>query len=218
MKLTHSLLSLTLVGLTFIGCGGDKHVTKQYEVSITNLTVAQPMSPMTLIAHSSDYELYKIGSKASEALELLAEGGDNSALLALETTLTGTSGSGVILPGQTQTLTIETDADYLSFAAMLVNTNDAFTGKSSIDLNAVNHNEYLLGTYDAGTEKNSEEASSIPGPAGNGEGFNTVRDDSDIITNHAGVITQDEGFSTSVLEAKHKWDNPTAKLVIKKLN
>lgn len=224
MKFSMQILSLSLLGLSIIGCGGDestKNATHKYEVSITNLTYAQPFSPMTLLAHDDTFSLYTLGEAASPALELLSEGGDNSALLALGTIVTGESGDGIILPGATQTLTLKTKGEYLSLASMMVNTNDGFVGDNSIaikDLEKGESMQTLLASYDAGTESNSETAATIPGPAGGGEGFNAARDDVNFVSNHAGVITHDDGLTTSALSVDHKWDNPTAKLVIKRIN
>ena len=76
-----------------------------------------------------------------------------------------------------------------------------------------------LPTYDAGTENNSEEASTIPGPAGGGtgEGFNADRDDKDFISIHAGAVTKDDGLITSALTQNHKWNNPAAMLTIERI-
>ncbi len=65
---------------------------------------------------------------------------------------------------------------------MLVNTNDAFTGMTAINISdlAIGDNITMLAVaYDAGTEGNSEVAETIPGSAGGGEGFNAARNDVD---------------------------------------
>ena len=53
-----------------------------FEVTVSNLTGAQPLSPIAVIAHQAGYQVFEIGSPATVGLEELAEGGDNSALLA----------------------------------------------------------------------------------------------------------------------------------------
>ena len=105
----------------------------------------------------------------------------------------------------------------LSLVSMLVNTNDAFTGLDGGDISELASGEsmtFYLNTYDAGTELNSETAATVPGPAGNGEGLNSARDDNDMVTLHPGVITSDDGLDSSTLTAIHKWDNPTAMVTI----
>ncbi|MDX1700343.1 MAG: spondin domain-containing protein, partial [Melioribacteraceae bacterium] len=57
----------------------------------------------------------------------------------------------------------------LSLIAMLVNTNDAFVAINGARLPLRGSKEYYLRVYDAGTEKNTELKSDIPGPCcGNG--------------------------------------------------
>ena len=53
-------------------------VNVSYEVSVTNLTYGQPMSPIGVALHSEG-QLWMVGESASAELEQMAEGGDNSA-------------------------------------------------------------------------------------------------------------------------------------------
>lgn len=77
---------------------------------------------------------------------------------------------------------------------------------------------YYLNAYDRGTEANSEQAGSIPGPADtNGEGFNAARETDDYIRIHPVVVTQDDRLSTSVLTESHRWLGPVAKILIEKM-
>jgi hypothetical protein len=106
----------------------------------------------------------------------------------------------------------DTEPMMLSLATMLVNTNDAFSGVNALSLANLAVGESISMTtssYDAGTEKNSEMMSTIPGPAAGGEGFNEMRDDVDFVAMHAGVVSVDDGLSTSVLTQAHRFDNPT---------
>ena len=103
---------------------------------------------------------------------------------------------------------------------MLVNTNDAFTGVSSYSLEDLNVGESVVintNAYDAGTEANSESAGTIPGPADSGEGFNALRDDADSVRMHMGVVSKDDGLTTSVLSAEAKFDNPVMRLRIRRI-
>jgi hypothetical protein len=159
----------------------------------------------------------------------MAEGGDNSALIAeadadAGVTVTG-SGAGPIGPAASETVTIdmlesELPGLRLSVATMLVNTNDAFTGLNGmpVELMAVGDIVVVRGVaYDAGTEAETETAATIPGPAGGGEGFNAVRDDqADQVSMHAGVVSQDDGFATSDLTEQHRFDNPVVQIRIER--
>ena len=215
-----SVLSVGLV-MMLAGCGDDNNEVQlpvEYEVEISNLTNFQPLSPVGLIFDDEDF--FEIGSPASLALEQLAEGGDNSALLDMGSATA--SSSDVILPGGTAVLTIRQGSPELKFSAfsMLVNTNDAFTGVSSYSLEDLNVGESVVintNAYDAGTEANSESAGTIPGPADSGEGFNALRDDSDSVRMHMGVVSKDDGLTTSVLSAEAKFDNPVMRLRIRRI-
>jgi len=224
--------AILAASLGFSGCSDSDDASMmtapqtmpKYEVSIVNLTAAQPMSPVALVLHSSNYHLYTLGERATVALEKLAEGGDNSAVLdgAMGTTDVDEahSSEGLLLPGAKTQVVIEGDASYLSIASMLVNTNDGFVGLESYHLSHLVKGESVklsLSTYDAGTEANSESAESVP--AQQGEGFNAVRDDANaMVRYHAGVVSSDDGLSSSALSSIHRFDNPTASLVIKRIN
>ena len=196
-------------------------VNVSYEVTITNLTYGQPLSPIAVVLHD-DGHLWTVGSMASNELELLAEGGDNSAVIGLPMVSASVSGAAPLAPGGSDTLTVtiedKTDA-MLSLATMLVNTNDAFTGLDAIDLsNLVVGDAWSgeAGVYDAGTEANSEAAGTIPGPADGGTGFDMARDDVDFVAMHAGVVSMDDGLTTSVLTQAHRFDNPVLYVMIKR--
>jgi len=200
----------------------DNRIDYQFELVATNLTHSQPLSPIAFASHN-DARLWTVGSTASDALEMLAESGDNSGVLALTDLLDSIGGAGVILPGQSETIVLDSKQDSiaaLSVATMLVNTNDAFTGKTGIDVSNMQIGDSIsMNTiaYDAGTEVNSEDAGTIPGPADGGEGFNQARDDVDFVAAHPGVVGSDDGLTTSILTSVHKFDNPVMKITITRL-
>ena len=200
-----------------------------FDVTVVNLTNAQPLSPAAVMAHQSGYSIFAIGSPASAGLEEMAEGGDNTALLAeagadAMVIVTG-SGAAPIGPAGSETVTLDIlDSEraglQVSVGTMLVNTNDAFSG-----LNGVSVAEMAVGetlqfdaiAYDAGTEADTEMAIHIPGPAGGGEGFNATRDDgADQVAMHAGVVSQDDGLATSDLTQQHRFDNPVVRIRIER--
>lgn len=205
--------------------GAAANTKQSYKVTVENLTLSQPMSPLAAAYHTESRKLFEVGVVSGEALEKLAEGGDNSALLASlasDKSVTASSGgTGLILPGKADSVTLEGEAaKCISIAAMLVNTNDAFAGADCVNVSAMKQGEVVtmqLPAYDAGTEANSEEAVTIPGPAGGGEGFNQSRDDRDFISVHSGVVTKDDGLNGSALTQAHKWDNPAAMLTIERV-
>ena len=191
------------------------------EVSITNLTRGQIMSPVFVARHDGGAApLYELGAEASDGLAKMAEDADASDLLAaynparngnvseaMEVNLNG----GNIPPGQTVSMDFNVnDGDSLiSFASMLVTTNDAFIGASGLDVSK--SRTMYLAAYDSGSEANSEDCAYIPGPpCGNhvednasAEGFVHV---------HAGIHG---GQGSDLDPAQHDWRNPVARLTIK---
>ena len=207
--------------LLLTACGGDDDMAT-FELTVTNITSAQPFSPLTAIAAADDFQIFRLAEPASEALEQIAEGGDNSFLLAStegdERGFATASGMGALMPGMSETLTLslpveDLDNAYLSAVTMLVNTNDAITAVHDISLSSLAMGEshrVMARAYDAGTEANSEAQGSIPGPADGGEGFNAERDDTGSVRVHPGVISMAGGKADSVLSEVHRFDNPVA--------
>jgi hypothetical protein len=232
-KLWQLAMLVTLPSL-LLACGDDtKEVIKEviievpapvptpvdvsYQITVTNLTNAQPLSPVAVVLHASG-NLWTVGGVPSVELERMAEGGDNSGLLSLG--LVSASGTAAIGPGAQETINItiqdKTDA-LLSVASMLVNTNDAFSGLNAWTLSNLMVGDSwttYVGAYDAGTEVNSELAGTIPGPADGGEGFNPLRTDTGYVAMHPGVVTSDDEFASSVLSSVHKFDNPALRITV----
>lgn len=220
-------LLLPLLGVTLLGCGGDDNNNEvvapitppapapmySFEVTVKNLTYAQPLSPIGIALHKEG-NFWQLGETASVELETLAESGDNSGLLGLSIVNTSISDAAPLAPGSSITLTLTTedmmDAK-LSLVSMMVNTNDGFSGLNAIDVSALEVGSQLnfkTRAYDSGTEANNEASGTIPGPADMGEGFNAARDDVDFVAVHPGVVSSDDGLTQSVLNYAHKFDNP----------
>ncbi len=211
------------------GCfhANDTNTVVSYQVTVTNLSEAQPLSPVAVILHRSGYHTWKIGTAASDSLEQLAEGGIPAALLAeasAHTSVTATAAdNAAIPPGASSSIIIQSPLHgdlALSLATMLVNTNDGFTGLDAEPLGTLSRQEsrsILVAAYDAGTEANSETAATVPGPAAGGEGYNSARDDRNSVGGHPGVVSIDDGLGSSVLNASHRFDNPIARITITRL-
>ena len=52
----------------------------QYEVTITNLTPGQSFTPQMVLTYRGEASIFELGEPASEALEMLAEGGAEAGL------------------------------------------------------------------------------------------------------------------------------------------
>ena len=195
-------------------------VDYSYQVTVTNLTNSQPLSPVGVVLHQAG-NLWTVGGVPSVELEKMAEGGDNSGLLALG--VASASGAGAIGPGGSETINVTVqdvmDAK-LTVATMLVNTNDGFSGLNAWDLSILELGDTwttVAGVYDAGSEVNSEAAGTMPGPADGGEGFNAMRQDTGYVAMHPGVVSADDGLSNSVLGVEHKFDNPAIRIMVTRI-
>ena len=241
ISINKKLTLVTLTTLMLSACGGSSSTSKvmpievpepmitySYQVTVTNLTYAQPMSPMAVLLHNEG-QLWTIGEMASVPLENLAESGDNADVLAEPIVLSGQSGAGLLLPGMSEVVDVSytfTDINnapmMISLATMLVNTNDAFTGVNALAINNLAIGESIsltTSSYDSGTEKNSELMATIPGPAGggSGEGFNAERDDIDKVAMHSGIVSVDDGLMMSALTQAHRFDNPTLAVMVTRM-
>ena len=211
---TSKILSSLLLGsfAIFSGCSSNNTnsntaITYSYSVQVQNITAGQPMSPL-LVSSSA---LFTVGESATDGLEQLAEGGDNSALLNTDSV----SGNGLIVPSASDTVTIDSQAQAVSIATMLVKTNDGFAGVNAYDVSSLAQGDSIalyLNVYDAGTETNSETNATVPGLGG--EGYNATRETSNIVTLHNGIISKDDGLVTSGLTSVEKFNNPVAKVTI----
>ncbi|RCU50840.1 hypothetical protein EZV61_06795 [Corallincola luteus] len=223
-RLGTALLAVAVIS----GCSDDDDdeivivdpLMRSYEVEVVNLTANQPLSPVAALVHNETIQAWSLGDAALVPLEVMAESGDNSQLLAIEGLWASASGAGVIMPGASEmmVLSFEEGIDLnLTLATMLVNTNDAFTGVNGWGLEQLAVGDSWSTTtmaYDAGTEANSETAATVPGPAGGGEGYAATRDDIDRVYVHAGVVTADDGLTDSALNFSHRFDNPVMKVTI----
>lgn len=117
------------------------------------------VSPLAPGAFSiGENTIFTTGTSPSAAIEALAEDGDPSGYTNVFNTPVGSSDAGPIFPGDAYEFTFTaTQGDQLSFASMLVQSNDWFVGADAIDL--FNGTTALSGDitgmvnlYDAGSE------------------------------------------------------------------
>ncbi len=231
----HIQIVVALLGLTLYGCSYDNtsnpnpvaaNTSASYEIMFTNLTANQPISPMAVVLHTRGYTSASLGAPASIALEKLAEGGDNASLLseaaAHAAVLASYGGAGVLMPGLSETITATVSNHTglaLSMAGMLVNTNDGFAGIQALDVSGLAvgaSQEVMLAVFDAGTEANTEAVNTLPGQAG--VGFDMLRDDVNFISVHRGVVTANDGLTTSTLNESHRFDQPAVRVSIRRIS
>ena len=206
-----------------------------WSVKITNLTTGQPMSPPLWAIHDSKAHLWQVGKQATNGATLIVEDALATPLNALLQTDPDVLGAAIALPpsptrtpppippGATREFVIGTKGkfDRVSMIWMLVRTNDAFSGLDSLWLGADNgkkgkksnkkklkNRTITVNAYDAGTEKNNEVGSFIPGPP---FGHMFVRDqDAQLIAPHPGLRPDGE-------LAAYIWQDPVARIEIKRL-
>lgn len=178
-----------------------------YQVIIENLAPSGGLyfTPTWTGFHDGSFDFFDAGAPASNSLEILAEQGDTSGLngdfgtangrISLTTNEPGGPGPGLFAPGSSTSFTLNLDTidnRYLSFAAMLLPSNDAFFGNDSATAYELfNGAGQFLGTqsftvlgediWDSGTELN--DTFDAPFSTIGGTSTNT----SGVVTTHAGL-------------------------------
>jgi hypothetical protein len=156
-----------LLGFISEPAAADGPVT--YEVTFTNMTSGQPMTPPVVVTHDATTQLATPGTFASAQIEAVAEGGNNAPLLLALADDPGVSyfdvaGAGPFGPGGSVSVTLSAhDGDVLSTINMLVCSNDAITGLNSAALPDEGALTYYAKPYDARTERNTNRAGDVPG-------------------------------------------------------
>ena len=209
---------------------------KTYKITITNLTAGQPLTPPILVTHTIRTGMFEVGEAASEGIQEIAENGNGAPLLEALSDDSQVhevvAGMAPLVPAndpgntgfessETFTITAHGRARYLSFASMLICTNDGFTGLDSVRL--PNHKKTVYSvSYDARTEKNTEDfADMVPpcqgligvstGDMGMGESDPNLAEDG-IVIPHAGI-----NGGIDLFPEVHGWGDPVAKIEIERV-
>ncbi len=192
--------------------------SRNYEVSITNITEAQAFTPFILATHMPSTRMFTPGEEASEELATLAEGGDVGPMadylsLFPSDVLDVVTTDGLLMPGETVTVEIAGDTlrRRLSFAAMLIPTNDTFVGLNAMVL-PNRQNAALVPAYDAGSEPNDELCANIPGPVCGGEGGSPLEDGEGFVFISQGIL----GIG-DLDPSAYDWRNPVAYVQIRRI-
>ena len=204
----------------------------RYKVTITNLTPGQPLTPPVIATHSRSSGIFSLGEASRSEVQALAENGNSVPLV---TALSGDSqvkdiveGTAPILPANdpggsgfpsSVSFTIEAGhkARYLSFASMLICTNDGFTGLDSVKLPRFTKTVYSV-AYDARSEINTEYFGDmvppcqgligVTGDPGTGSSNPSLAEDG-IVIPHVGI-----NGGVDLHPEIHGWSDPVAKIVI----
>lgn len=186
---------------------------KMYDVTITNLTRGQSITPILVITHKKGHPVYQAGMAASAELTAIAEGGNTAPLqdklMAMGMAYDAASSGGLLGAGESVTVRVKADGDfkYVSLAAMFLPTNDGFVALNGMRL-PKRHAVKMLPVMDAGTENNDELCASIPGPHCGGEPFSDA-DGEGFVHVHGGI----HGVG-DLSAADYDWRNPAVKVSI----
>jgi hypothetical protein len=203
-----------------------------YDVTIENLTSGQPFTPPVVATHRPATGIFQVGKAASFELKEIAENGNLDPLIeALQddkhvADYTVAAGDPPpLLPGQniSFSITAERGAKYLSFASMLICTNDGFTGADTQRLpkKVGDVVDFETDGYDAGTEINTEDFADIVPPcqglvgvssddAGTGMSNPDLAED-EVIRHHPGI----QG-GNDLIPTIHRWTDPVARVIIER--
>ena len=213
------IAAATLSGSLLISSMVSAEDGANYEVTITNLTRAQALTPILVASHREGVKIFALGSAASDELSALAEGGDvgplQTTLEANEHVIETAASGALLMPGESVTVTVSAQygAKEISLASMLIPTNDSFialngviapkNGKAAV---------YYSPGYDAGSELNDESCLNIPGPVCGGEGGSPGVSGEGYVHISGGI----HGIGDLDAET-YDWRNPTAKIVIQRV-
>lgn len=236
-RATHKLFAISaaiaLMPLIGISASYAAPSIKKYDVTISNLTSGQPLTPPVVATHRKPVHLFETGQPASFEVKEIAENGNVAPLAEAlsknkhvfeSKVVPSPSGPPPILHnGGTLEfeITASPPAKYISFVSMLICTNDGFTGLDSQRLPKKVGDSIIVavGAYDAGTELNTEDFANMVPPC---QGLvNVMSDDpgtgtSDPLLAEGGVITRHIGVlgGVDLLPEIHGWTDPVAEVVI----
>lgn len=189
---------------------------KEYDVTITNLTRGESFTPIMVSTHHANSKMFKLGEAPSDALAAMAEGGATDDL-AMSIMSENTASNGALLePGTSTTIRVSASeySRYISVAAMLIPTNDAFIAVNRVKLPKGRHVLKIMSpVYDAGSEPNDELCANMPGPVCGGEGGTPDDSGEGYVHIHAGI----HGIG-DLVAADYDWRNPAARIVIKRVD
>lgn len=207
-----------------------------YRVTLHNTAGAlQPLTPAVIALHAPATGIYTVGEPASPQLERLAESGMRDPLAALlgndsrvfDVTI-ATGPDGPFLPDEEGSATIQgPPGSRLSLAAMLVCTNDGFTGLDGVRLpgHVGGTETFQLHAYDAGTEQNTEASTDLVPPcvmATTGSEGGTVADqpaiaEQNVVRPHPGIDDDTDGDDILTV-GQHQWSDPIATVRVERIH
>ena len=226
------LLLVPALALGAVACGDDDEdaevntAASTYEVTVTNVGGTQPLTPPVAVTHADQDQYFSVGAEAPEPIREIAENGNlepaltqwTNAIMGSETPLVpdGSPANEMFPASATFTIDSAEGDGYLSLAAMLICTNDGFTGVQSLALPAAGEEATATAmAYDAGTENNTEslgdmvppcqDLSGVTGAEGTGASNADLAEGGEIaahpgIAGTADLTEEAHGFSGAIAE------------------
>ncbi|MEP6391650.1 MAG: spondin domain-containing protein [Halioglobus sp.] len=195
----------------------------QYEVTITNLTVGQSFTPQMVLTYTGEASIFELGEPASEALEILAEGGNPGPLIDefANVVWDSTTIGGLIGPGESASTIIlgQSARGQISVAAMLIPTNDTFMALDGAELPRIGSATFMVPAYDAGTEANDQDCNNMPGPVCGGVGDDLTPGEGEEGYVHIGngFHQLEEGNPDVLTPQRYDWRNPVARVTVTRI-
>lgn len=196
-----------------------------YEITITNVTSGQPITPAVFAAHNGRHELFGRGHPASDGLQQLAENGGVPVLaeqVAADGDIAASAviGAAPLAPGTSASTTIEVIGriNRFSLAAMLVCTNDGFGGIDGKRLprRIGDERHYNARAYDAGTETNTEMFDDLVPPCDGDPNTGTGMSNPALAEN--GTVQRHPGIQgIGDLTSAHDWSGPVLEITIERI-
>jgi hypothetical protein len=211
------LAGASIGAMLLVASGGEASASGQVQVTITNLTRAQPLSPPVVASHSvKGPQLFVAGQPASAELAMVAQDAINGPLMSLleadPEVADVQQGAAAIPPGGSDTIVVDAPSSFrlVSLASMLVNTNDGFIGVQHIAAPRTGVTTLFVPAWDAGSEVNDEDCENIPGPAcGNTE---SGQPEDGFVHIHNGVHGGGD-----LDPATYDWHNPVARIDVRRV-
>ena len=211
---------------------------RMYRVTITNALLGQPVAPSVIATHTDAFRLFELGptpesgdpdydlyfgiataAETGSPVPLVDEVAAADGVWEAVALLTDRSPP-ILLPGESNSTTISArgNAKFLSAAAMLGKTNDAFYAVRSVPLpsRVGEVTRAYADAFDAGSEANEESADTVGGADGDEPGGTTINDNGEgYIFVHAGI--HGVGGEGGLDPAIYDWRNPVVEVTIERI-
>ena len=214
-----TIAALAVLSVLLLPAAAQAQPGNTYQVTITNLTESQPITPPVVVTHQVGVHLFVPGEAIPEPMIPLVEEGKTDELVAFLDALPQIHdvavGEGPLPPGASTTVEVQARGKflYLSAVGMLATTNDAFFGLDS---------HFLLGApftrhenvpaYDAGSEEDDELCQFIPGPPCENLDVRATENAEGFVHVHAGI----KGVGDLPTD-EWSWHNPVVRIDVTRL-